>query len=243
MRSRTRRSPFPHGTTTRTAPKQTVTFIIRTAFLFVFPSYLIFFTLWLLISHLAHTLLPPSRRLFLIKTKLKQINGKSFMVTFWWLIHFSTWNRRICVTNAGGLFVDMFSSLLSYRRSCSASWKRFVINSSLHNKYHGRCFYSLKTSQKFLLSHFIRGSLTLSHVCVCVCVSMEPLFPAQLFHKTEWNKKKTLNTTRGLYEKFENRFFVYQLWMFFCCCCCLCAFVVNYRLLIYFCLYLCELQL
>lgn len=37
MRSRTSKSPFPHGTTTRTFPKQTVTFILILASLSVTP--------------------------------------------------------------------------------------------------------------------------------------------------------------------------------------------------------------
>lgn len=147
MRSRTRRSPLPHGTTTRTLSKQTVTFII----IFVYFSRAISETI-------------ACQRLWQIISAQLTINGNFCMVTS--KIHFP----RICVTHET-IFKGSFSrhgfvdiSLLSYR---SYTYKTQIFVRSRASQYHGDTKH---------LNSFFRGLLSLLRLSTCRCVRCWSLF-------------------------------------------------------------------
>ena len=109
-------------------------------------------------------------------------------------------------------FVDSFISLLSYRRPKKKKQK----HTRKHNNKKVRLIEkkSFSSSSAHALFTFKNTKIPFVSFAGRLCC----VGASRLFHKAEWNKKKTLNTTRGLYdvERYKNRLFVYLLWICLC---------------------------
>lgn len=216
MRSRTSRSPLPHGTTTRTAPKQTVTFIIRITFLFsAFPFCYVFcssyqpFAILVYGQRISH--LFPLSRMFnrlgmenslltphptVVVSELCQLfvaipKAQALLIVF---------SRCLATTRArANKTKTRHSSEMNFNRQKFCSLNRKLFYLSADDAF-------LKT-RKFLLSHF--AGLTLSTTQLALVLVRG--WSLNYFIRQNEIRKNVEYYARPLR---ENRFFVYQLWIF-----------------------------
>lgn len=198
MRSRTSRSPLPHGTTTRTAPKQTVTFIIRITFPFsVFPFVMFFcayqpFAILLYGNRISHLCPLPRHTLNRLEMENSLLTPHSTVVVS------ELCQLFVAVPKAQALLI-VFSRCLATTRARAnktkthdtpAKWILIVrrklakSQASVLLSLRGWCLFEENTKIPFVS---LRGSHSVDDpACAGVGSWLEP----QLFHKTEWNKKK-----------------------------------------------------